>query len=103
MKLCLIVDDSRVVRKVARRIVEDLGLECEESEDGEKAFHFCQTRMPDVIILDWNMPIMSESSMTAPMYPSSSGGTTSETESATRSETSAKGPIDMWRDEHRVA
>lgn len=59
MKLCLIVDDSRVVRKVARRIVEDLGLECEESEDGEKAFHFCQTRMPDVIILDWNMPIMS--------------------------------------------
>ena len=59
MKLCLIVDDSRVVRKVARRIAEDLGLECEESEDGEKAYQFCQSRMPDVIILDWNMPIMS--------------------------------------------
>jgi two-component system chemotaxis response regulator CheY len=59
MKLCLIVDDSRVVRKVARRIAEDLGLECEEAEDGEKAYHFCQNRMPDAIILDWNMPIMS--------------------------------------------
>lgn len=59
MKLCLIVDDSRVVRKVARRIAEDLGLECEECEDGEKAYNFCQTRMPEAIILDWNMPIMS--------------------------------------------
>lgn len=59
MKLCLIVDDSRVVRKVARRIAEDLGLECAESEDGEKAYEFCKARMPDAIILDWNMPIMS--------------------------------------------
>ena len=59
MKLCLIVDDSRVVRKVARRIAEDLGLECEEAEDGEKAYQFCETRMPDAIILDWTMPIMS--------------------------------------------
>ena len=59
MKLCLIVDDSRVVRKVARRITEDLGFECQEAEDGQKAYEFCETRMPDAIILDWNMPIMS--------------------------------------------
>jgi len=59
MKLCLIVDDSRVVRKVARRIAEDLGFECEEAGDGEKAYQFCETRMPDAVILDWNMPIMS--------------------------------------------
>lgn len=59
MKFCLIVDDSRVVRKVARRIAEDLGFECDEAEDGQKAYDFCKTKMPDAVILDWNMPIMS--------------------------------------------
>ena len=37
MPSCLVVDDSRVVRKVARRIVEELGFTCEEAEDGQKA------------------------------------------------------------------
>lgn len=59
MSLCLVVDDSRVVRKVARRIVEDLGFTCEEAEDGQKAYEFCSKQMPDAILLDWNMPIMS--------------------------------------------
>ena len=58
-KTCLIVDDSRVVRKVARRIAEDLGFHCEESENGFEAFKACEAAMPDVIILDWNMPTMS--------------------------------------------
>ncbi|MEZ5815041.1 MAG: response regulator [Alphaproteobacteria bacterium] len=59
MKSCLIVDDSRVVRKVARRIAEDLGFSCEEAEDGQKAYEACQGSMPDAILLDWNMPVMS--------------------------------------------
>lgn len=59
MKTCLIVDDSRVVRKVAGRIVHDLGFECREAEDGQKAYEACEQAMPDVIILDWNMPVMS--------------------------------------------
>ncbi len=59
MPLCLVVDDSRVVRKVARRIVEDLKFSCEEAEDGQKAYDFCARTMPDAILLDWNMPIMS--------------------------------------------
>jgi len=59
MKFCLVVDDSRVVRKVARRIVEDLGFACEEAEDGQKAYEACTFRMPDAIMLDWNMPVMS--------------------------------------------
>lgn len=59
MKSCLIVDDSRVVRKVARRIAEDLGFQCDEAEDGQKAYDACQDSMPDAILLDWNMPIMS--------------------------------------------
>ena len=58
MPFCLVVDDSRVVRKVARRIVEDLGFSCEEAEDGQKAYDYCTGTMPDVILLDWNMPIM---------------------------------------------
>lgn len=59
MPSCLVVDDSRVVRKVARRIVEDLGFVCEEAEDGQKAYDYCEKQMPDAILLDWNMPVMS--------------------------------------------
>ncbi len=59
MKSCLIVDDSRVVRKVARRIAEDLGFKCDEAENGQMAYEACQVSIPDAILLDWNMPIMS--------------------------------------------
>jgi two-component system chemotaxis response regulator CheY len=59
MKTCLLVDDSLVVRKVACRIVEDLGFTCEEAEDGQKAYEYCEKTLPDAILLDWNMPVMS--------------------------------------------
>ncbi|MBE0580383.1 PleD family two-component system response regulator [Devosia sp.] len=59
MKSCLIVDDSSVVRKVARRILEDMDYIVEEAEDGQDAFDKCRQEMPDAIFLDWNMPIMS--------------------------------------------
>lgn len=59
MKTCLIVDDSLVVRKVARRILEDLGISCKEAEDGQKAFDICTLKMPEIILLDWNMPVMN--------------------------------------------
>ena len=59
MKSCLVVDDSRVVRKVVRRIIEDIGFSCEEAPDGQKAIEACKARMPDTILLDWNMPVMS--------------------------------------------
>ncbi|PCH99679.1 MAG: two-component system response regulator [Alphaproteobacteria bacterium] len=59
MKTCLVVDDSRVVRKVARRIVEDLQFVCDEAEDGIVALEKCKEEMPDAILLDWNMPNMS--------------------------------------------
>lgn len=58
MKSCLIVDDSSVIRKVARRILEDLKFKIIEAEDGKKALDICQGEMPDAILLDWNMPIM---------------------------------------------
>lgn len=59
MKFCLIVDDSRVVRKVARRILEDLNFEIAEAADGKLALESCLVRMPDVVLLDWNMPVMN--------------------------------------------
>jgi two-component system chemotaxis response regulator CheY len=59
MKSCLIVDDSRVVRKVARRILEDLHFTIEEAADGRLALDACLRKMPDVVLLDWNMPVMN--------------------------------------------
>ena len=58
MKTCLVVDDSSVIRKVARRILEGLDFEISEAEDGEEALSACQRRLPDAILLDWNMPKM---------------------------------------------
>ena len=59
MKTCLIVDDSRVIRKVSRHMVESLGFVVEEAGDGQEALAMCDKSMPDVILLDWNMPVMS--------------------------------------------
>ncbi len=59
MKTCLIVDDSRVIRKVARRILEDLRFQVEEAGDGLEALTACRKSMPDGILLDWNMPLMN--------------------------------------------
>ena len=59
MKSCLIVDDSRVVRMVARKILEQLDFEIVEAQHGEEALAACRSRMPEAILLDWNMPVMS--------------------------------------------
>ena len=59
MKSCLIVDDSKVIRKVARRILEELSFEISEAVDGQEALDSCKTKMPDAILLDWNMPVMN--------------------------------------------
>src|SRR6267154_2006444 len=58
MRTCLVVDDSSVIRKVARRILEGLDFQILEAEDGEKALEVCKRGLPDAILLDWNMPIM---------------------------------------------
>ena len=59
MKTCLIVDDSRVVRKVMRRIIEELGFVCNEAENGAEALKACQSLRPDLVMLDWHMPKMN--------------------------------------------
>ena len=59
MKHCLIVDDSRVIRKVSRHIVESFEFEVTEAENGQDALAKCEEGMPDLILLDWNMPVMT--------------------------------------------
>jgi two-component system, chemotaxis family, chemotaxis protein CheY len=59
MKTCLVVDDSKVIRKVARRILEEFQFEIDEAVDGADAWQRCNERMPDMVLLDWNMPVMN--------------------------------------------
>ncbi len=59
MKNCLVVDDSRVIRQVARRILEELNFSVSEAGDGQVALDVCRETMPDAILLDWNMPVMN--------------------------------------------
>ena len=47
MKTCLVVDDSSVIRKVARRILEGLDFQIVEAEDGEQALEACRRQLPE--------------------------------------------------------
>src|SRR6202048_731201 len=58
MRTCLVVDDSSVIRKVARRILAGLDFPIVEAEDCEKALEICKRAMPEAVLLDWNMPVM---------------------------------------------
>ncbi|TCD04098.1 response regulator [Erythrobacteraceae bacterium CFH 75059] len=59
MKTCLVVDDSRVIRRVSRHILENLGFTVAEAEDGQQGLEQCAQAMPDLVLLDWNMPVMN--------------------------------------------
>jgi two-component system chemotaxis response regulator CheY len=56
MKYGLIVDDSAVIRKVGRRILDMLGFDSAEAADAANALEQCARLMPDVILLDWRLP-----------------------------------------------
>lgn len=56
MKIIMIADDSPVIRKVARRLLQDMGFVVVEAETGEEVLAHCRTNMPDAILLDWDMP-----------------------------------------------
>ena len=59
VQTCLVVDDSRTVRKIARRMLEANGFTVCEAEDGSLALTACREAMPDCVLLDWNMPVMN--------------------------------------------
>lgn len=58
-RTCLLVDDSRMIRKIARPIVEACGFAVSEAENGEEALAKCRIAMPDLVLLDWDMPVMT--------------------------------------------
>lgn len=58
MRSCLIVDDSKMIRRVASRILRDLDFTPTEAGNGQEALDHCRADMPDAILLDWNMPVM---------------------------------------------
>jgi two-component system, chemotaxis family, chemotaxis protein CheY len=59
MKCCLVVDDSRVIRMVARKVLQELRFDVREAANGQEALAECRDRMPDAVLLDWNMPVMN--------------------------------------------
>jgi two-component system chemotaxis response regulator CheY len=59
MKTALIVDDNALVRGRARSILEGLGFACREAADGQHALDICRDYMPTLVLLDWEMPVMS--------------------------------------------
>ena len=58
-KSCLVVDDSRTIRSIARRILEANHFEVTEAANGQLALEACRTGLPDCVLLDWNMPVMN--------------------------------------------
>ncbi|WP_342896952.1 response regulator, partial [Shewanella algae] len=50
------MEDSDVVRRVMRHIVEGLGFEAEEDGTTDEAFARCRKALPDLLIVDWHMP-----------------------------------------------
>lgn len=58
-RTCLIVDDSKIVRKVMRKIIEPLGFAILEAEDGQQALDAFEHDEIALVMLDWNMPVMN--------------------------------------------
>lgn len=59
MKRCMIVDDSSVIRKVAKRILSSPAIYVIEAGSGSEALAMCSADLPNVIIVDATLPDMS--------------------------------------------
>jgi two-component system chemotaxis response regulator CheY len=56
MKSCLVVEDSYPVRKVACVMLSRLGFQTREAESAEQGLAMLQDGIPDLVLLDWNLP-----------------------------------------------
>jgi two-component system, chemotaxis family, chemotaxis protein CheY len=57
-KVCMIVDDSKAIRRVISGMLSKLNYNVVEAEDGSAALDQYRNKHPDIILLDWNMPGM---------------------------------------------
>jgi len=56
----LVVDDARTVRVILRRILEEMGFETVEADNGRDALTWLSEGLPtDVALVDWDMPEMN--------------------------------------------
>ncbi|MGE0407673.1 MAG: response regulator, partial [Amphiplicatus sp.] len=58
MKSCLVIEDSAIVRQIAARVVEAIGLCAREAANASEAIEMCRAEKPDVVLLDWDLPAM---------------------------------------------
>lgn len=58
MKRCMFIDDSSVIRKVAKRILGGPDMLVIEAASGFDAIEMCAADMPDIIIVDGALPDM---------------------------------------------
>lgn len=72
---CLILDASLMVRRVAARIVRDLGYEVIEAESGQEALTHCQAVMPTVILMDWRTADMDGAAFIAALRENAGANT----------------------------
>ena len=55
----LIIDDSRTMRSILKRIVHELGFETSEAANGQEALDILESGLQaDLCLIDWNMPLM---------------------------------------------
>ena len=57
MKTCLVVEDSKVIRVIAAKALQEMNFNAIEAENGEVALAQCQKSLPDFILLDWILPV----------------------------------------------
>ena len=58
MLRCIIADDSKIMRMLLRKIMENFGFDVTEAEDGEEVLEHCVSDRPDLIISDWSLPLI---------------------------------------------
>ena len=58
MTQILVVDDSDVIRRVAASLLVRMGFDVTEATNGHEALEHCRARMPDAVLLDWQLPVM---------------------------------------------
>jgi two-component system chemotaxis response regulator CheY len=60
-RVALVVEDSRAMRGILRKILVPLGFDVREAVNGREALDLIwnEDLQPDVALVDWNMPVMN--------------------------------------------